>query len=201
MSDLLRALEPDGVADGGVTVVAVDGRSAGGKTTLAQRVAQAHGAAAVVHTDDVAWNHSFFGWADVLRANVLEPARAGEPVAYRPPAWDVHDRPGSIDVPAATRLLVVEGVGSSRRALADVIDAAVWVQSDVVEARRRGIARDIELGRTPDAAVEFWDRWDAEEQAFLTADRPWERADVIACGTPQLAGVPCDAVAEVLVGG
>lgn len=193
--DLLGSL-----ADGadGLVVVAVDGRSAGGKTTLAQRLAAAHPVAALVHTDDVAWNHSFFGWDDMLRRSVLEPARRGQPVSFRPPAWDEHERPGAIEVPAGTRLLVVEGVGSSRRALADVVDVAVWVQSDVGEARRRGIERDVQLGRTPDAAVEFWDRWDAEEVAFLAADRPWERADVVACGTPALAGVPV-AATEVLV--
>lgn len=181
-----------------LVVVAVDGRSAGGKTTLAQRLVDGQPQAALVHTDDVAWNHSFFGWDDVLRRGVLEPARNGEPVSFRPPAWDAHERPGAIEVPEGTRLLVVEGVGSSRQALAGLVDASVWVQSDVVEARRRGIERDIELGRTPDAAVEFWDRWDAEEVAFLAADRPWERADVIACGTPELTGVP-HSPTEVLV--
>ena len=179
-------------------VVAVDGRSAGGKTTLAQRLVATHPQAALVHTDDVAWNHSFFGWDDVLRRGVLEPVRRGEQVSFRPPAWDAHERSGAIEVPPRTQLLVVEGVGSSRQALADFVDASVWVQSDVAEARRRGIARDIELGRTPDAAVEFWDRWDGEEVAFLAADRPWERADVVACGTPELAGVSV-AATEVLV--
>lgn len=199
LHDLVGSLVATAVAaPDGLVVVAVDGRSAGGKTTLARRLAAAYPAAALVHTDDVAWNHSFFGWDDVLAAGVLAPARRGEAVAFRPPPWDEHDRPGAIEVPAGTRLLVVEGVGSSRRALADVVDVAVWVQSDVVEARRRGIERDVQLGRTPDAAVEFWDRWDAEEVAFLAADRPWERADVVACGTPELAGVPV-AATEVLV--
>ena len=89
--DLLGSL-----ADGadGLVVVAVDGRSAGGKTTLAQRLAAAHPAAALVHTDDVAWNHSFFGWDDVLAAGVLAPARRGDAVTFRPPPWDEHDRPG-----------------------------------------------------------------------------------------------------------
>jgi uridine kinase len=198
VSALVGSLVDGAHAAAGLVVVAVDGRSAGGKTTLAQRLVAAHPAAALVHTDDVAWNHSFFGWDDVLAAGVLEPARRGEVVTFRPPPWEEHERPGAIEVPAGTRLLVVEGVGSSRRALADLVDASVWVQSDVVEARRRGIARDIQLGRTPAAAVDFWDRWDAEEVAFLAADRPWERADVIACGTPGLTDVPVSTT-EVLV--
>jgi len=42
-------------------VVAVDGRSSSGKTTLARRLEQAVPGATTVHTDDVAWWHSCFG--------------------------------------------------------------------------------------------------------------------------------------------
>lgn len=38
------------------------------------------------------------------------------------------------------------------------------------------------------AAESFWDEWEAEESPFLAADRPWERADAILCGTPELTG-------------
>lgn len=46
-------------------VVAIDGRSSSGKTTLAGRAANIIPATAVVHTDDIAWWHSRFGWADL----------------------------------------------------------------------------------------------------------------------------------------
>lgn len=46
-------------------VVAIDGRSSSGKTTVAERIADAIPATAVVHTDDIAWFHSRFGWADL----------------------------------------------------------------------------------------------------------------------------------------
>lgn len=180
----------------GPRIVAVDGRSASGKSSLAARMASAIGGAVTVHTDDVAWWESFFGWDALLAAGVLAPARRGESVAFRPPAWDARGREGAIVVPAATRLVLVEGVGASRRSLLPLIDAAVWVQSDEVEARRRGVARD-----GGDAAAEsFWDEWDAEEVPFLAADRPWERAAIVVCGTPQQAGHRIDAAREVLVG-
>ena len=47
-------------------VLAIDGHGASGKTTLARRLAAEHGAACVVGTDDLAWHHSFFDWADLL---------------------------------------------------------------------------------------------------------------------------------------
>ena len=177
-------------------VIAVDGHSGSGKSTVAAHLAATDATAVIVHTDDVAWWESYFGWDHLLREGVLRPARAGEAVTYRPPAWDARGREGSIDVPAGTRLLVVEGVGASRRSLTSYLDAAVWVQSDYAESNRRGIARDAELDQGPD----FWWQWMAEENPFLLDDRPWERAAVVVCGTPDLLGIDHDPAHEVLRG-
>lgn len=177
-------------------VLAVDGRSGGGKSTFSNRLAALVPGSAVVHTDDVAWWESFFGWDHLMAGGILEPVRRGEPVAYRPPAWEARGREGAIEVATGTRLLVVEGDGSSRRSLAHLLDGAVWVQSDAAEARRRGIERD----GGDWAAEEFWDEWDGEEIPFFAADRPWERADLVVCGTPHLAEPAYDAARDVLVG-
>jgi hypothetical protein len=75
-------------------VLAVDGRSSSGKTTLAGRLRDVMAGSAVVHTDDIAWWHSRFGWADLLIDGVLLPARAGQPVTFRPPQWDQRQRRG-----------------------------------------------------------------------------------------------------------
>lgn len=176
---------------GRARIVAVDGRSAGGKTTCATRLAAAVPGATVVHTDDVAWYESFFDWASLLRDGVLEPVRAERAVAYRPPAWDSRGRDRAIEVPAGCPLLVVEGVGASRRELSDRFDLRLWVQSDRVEAHRRGIVRD---GGPSHQA--FWDEWEAEEVPFLAADRPWERAGLIVAGSPAL---PYDPATELVV--
>ena len=175
----------------GPRIVAVDGRSAGGKTTCATRLAATVPGASVVHTDDVAWYQGFFDWAGLLRDGILGPVRAGGAVAFRPPAWDARGRPGAIEVPAGCPLLVVEGVGVSRRELSELFDLRVWAQSDRVEARRRGIERDGGPEHEP-----FWAEWDAEEVPFLAADRPWERADLVVAGTPEL---PYDPATELLV--
>jgi len=163
----------------GVRVLAVDGRSGAGKTTLAGRLGGTVPGSAVVHTDDVAWFHARFDWAALMRAGVLAPARRGKPVAFRPPPWDERGRRGAVEVPAPCDLLIVEGVGAGRAELADLLDALVWVQSDAVVARERGIARD----GGDAAAVAEWDEWQGEEVPFLARDRPWERADLIVAGT------------------
>jgi hypothetical protein len=163
-------------------IVAVDGRGASGKTTLAERLRTAVPGAQVVHTDDIAWAHSRFGWDDLMRAGVLEPLHRGEFVHYRPPAWDRHDRAGHVDVSPRAPLVIIEGVGASRRELSHLIDTALWVQSDWPEAERRGLIRDGGARK----ALEGWRAWEAEELPFLAADRPWERASLIVAGTPQI---------------
>ena len=148
--------------------------------------------AAVVHTDDVAWYHAMFDWSALMSEGVLAPLRRGEAVAFRPPPWDTRGRPGAVSVPAGCPLVVVEGVGIGRRDLAAFFDALVWVQTDRALAWARGLARD---GGDP-AQEAFWHEWEAEEQPFLAADRPWDRADVVVDGAPRL---PHDPATEMVV--
>lgn len=174
-------------------VIAVDGRSASGKTTLAEALSGHVPGSVVVHTDDVAWHHSFFDWGELMREGVLEPLRGGQAVSYRPPAWENRGRSGAITVPAGCPAVFVEGVGSGRRELMPWIDALVWVQSDRDRAEEIGIARD----GGDQAARDFWVEWMAAEDEFLDEDRPWERADVIVAGNGDT--VAHDPTAEVVV--
>jgi len=106
-------------------VLAMDGRSSSGKTTLAGRIHDAVPGSAVVHTDDIAWYHSRFGWVDLLVDGILTPARGGGAVDFQPPCWPEHGRGGSINVPACCPLLIIEGVGAGRREAAHLTDALV----------------------------------------------------------------------------
>jgi hypothetical protein len=190
----LMRLGHDRGADHRPVVLAIDGRSSGGKTTLAGRLQSAVAGSAIVHTDDVAWWYSRFGWAELLINGVLIPARSGRPVSYRPPPWNERNRSGAIEVPADCPLLIVEGVGAARREFADLIHAAIWVQSDERETERRNLAR---VGQPDGLPTEQDHReWMAEEIPFQAGQRPWERADLIACGTPQ---IPFDPATELVI--
>jgi len=190
-------IEAAGTPVGRPRIIAVDGRGGGGKTALAERLHWAMRPAAVVHSDDVAWAHSRFGWDDLMIAGVLEPLRSGEPVQYRPPGWDRDAREGHVDVAADASTVIIEGVGVARRGLARLVDVVVWVQSDFGEAKRRGMTRDMdELGRDEGEAVRLWDEWAAEEVPFLQRDQPWQRAHFIV-GTA--SSLPHDAETEVVV--
>jgi hypothetical protein len=173
-------------------IVAVDGRSASGKTTLAERLRTAIPDAEVVHTDDIAWWQSRFGWDDLMIDGVLEPLHRGHSVHYQPPAWASRGRAGHIDVSARASVVIVEGVGAARREMTDLLDAAVWVQSDAREAERRESLRN----GGDAAAMEQTRGWMTEEIPFLAADRPWERATLIVAGTP---GIAHDPVGEVVI--
>ena len=97
-------------------VVGIDGHSGSGKTTLARGLAALDGATAVVHTDDLAWHHSFFGWGQLLIDHVLVPLQRGQtPISYRPPGWVARGRPGSVSIPAGATAVLVEGVGACQR--------------------------------------------------------------------------------------
>ena len=170
-----------GARDGRPAVLAVDGRSASGKSTLAGRLAAAIPGAVVVHTDDIAWWHAVFDWVDLLVDGVLAPAHRGEAVSYRPPKWDERGRPGAVEVPAGSRLVIVEGVGAGRRELAGWLDGIVWVGTDPAVSARRDAAR-IAAGETDRATFEAWM---AEEVPFVADQRTWERAFAVVDG-----GVP-----------
>jgi hypothetical protein len=175
-------------------VLAVDGRSSSGKTTLAARMRETVAGSAVVHTDDIAWWHSRFGWADLLVEGILMPAHRGQAVAFRPPRWAEHGRKGSIEVPAGCPVLIIEGVGAGRSEASHLIDALVWVQSDQRETERRNLARVGQPGESQ--SVQHLREWMAEETAFIAAQRTWERADLVVAGTPEIS---CDRRTDIVI--
>lgn len=138
-------------------LVAVDGRGAAGKTTFAGRLAVALGAPRV-HTDDV---HARVGhpWWPALEADVLAPLTTGGP-----------------------EVLIIEGVSSSRRAIADRLAYGIWLHVPAVPRLARGIERD---GSAAD-----WSPYEAEENAFFAADPAPDRADLVVDGAPALPHDP-----------
>ncbi|MFJ6379566.1 uridine kinase [Kitasatospora sp. NPDC092039] len=156
----LRALPP---SCGPVRLVAVDGHAGSGKTTFAGRLAAALGGAPVVHLDDLATHREPFGWTGRLREQVLEPLAAGRDAEYRVYDWTLRRFAGTAAVPAAP-VVLVEGVGSGRRAVRPWLARVIWMELDAASARRRGEERD-----GPELA-EFWAGWARAESAHFAAD-------------------------------
>lgn len=168
---------PGDLPSGRPLLIGIDGHSGAGKSTLASALAtNAPVKAAVLHTDDVAWHHSFFDWYGPLIEHVLTPLRHGRvPLRYRPRAWIDRDRPGAITVPTGAEAVLVEGVGVGRRELRPYLDALIWVSVSADEGRRRVTARGVDT-------EEFIDDWMNQENALFAEHRPWEIADLVVCG-------------------
>jgi uridine kinase len=164
------------------TILAVDGCSASGKTTFAARLARALNAL-IVHSDDVAWHHSFFDWWPLMLEQVIVPFHAGQAIDWKPEAWIMQGREGSIQVPQSS-ILILEGVGVTRRELSEQVDVPIWVETDVNVAEMRGLERD-----GPDGH-DFWFEWQSHERPFLERDQPWTRAKMIIDGVPSLEHDP-----------
>jgi hypothetical protein len=202
LADAVTKRGPDRSSPARPAVVAVDGRSNNGKTTVAARIGEMVPGAVVIHTDDIAFEHSRFGWADLLIDGILLPVHQGRAVSYRPPKWDEHGREGSLEVPADCPLLIIEGDGAGRREVTHLVDTLIWVQADEREVARRSAARAANppaadlANKAADGSPFDEEGWMAEEIPFNAAQRTWERADIIVCGTPE---IPHDASTEIVV--
>ncbi|QIK73964.1 hypothetical protein G7070_12770 [Propioniciclava coleopterorum] len=157
---------------GATLVVAIDGPSGAGKTTLAQDVVALLGCP-VVHMDDLypGWDGLREGVA-LLVSEVLEPLAAGRAARYR--VWDwAGRRRGETRVLETPPVLVIEGCGASVGEAARYAAVRVWVDAPREIRRARGLARDGEAYRP------FWERWAAQEDALFAADATRARADLV----------------------
>lgn len=187
LSEVVRRLRKPA---GRPLLVAIDGRGGAGKSTLAERLRGPK--SAVVHTDDVAWNHAYFDWGGLMAEHIIKPLRRGEAVEFRPPAWVEHHRPGAIRVAAGLDVVWIEGTGIIRDELAAWLDASIWVQGDLDEQERRLVARDGDSAEQRRHVA----AWLAEELPFMLREQPWRKADLIVAGTTEL---PHDRDSEIVI--
>lgn len=165
---------------GSTRLVAVDGPSGAGKTTLAEALAIRLGAP-VVHMDDL-----YPGW-DGLRESrlrlsewVVDPLRDGRPPRYRRWDWASSEYGEWVQV-EPSGVVVLEGCGSGALDTADALSLLVWVEAEEGVRRERGLRRD-------PGYVDFWDRWGRQEREVFAQDRTRERADVVVDTTPGAPG-------------
>ena len=169
----LRALTP---SCGPVRLVAVDGHAGSGKTTFAGALAESLGGAPVVHLDDLATHEQLFDWTSRLKAEVLDPLSRGTTARHRVYDWTARRFDGTREIPPAP-VVLVEGVGSGRRALRPFLAQLIWMDVPAAVARARGEARD-----GPELAG-FWRTWAPAEAAHFAADPSRPSAEVVAQGT------------------
>jgi uridine kinase len=170
-------------------LVAVDGRSGVGKSTLAACVAARVGAT-VVESDDFYAGGTDAEWAQRtaehkaaacidwrrLRVDALDPLLAGRTAVWRPfnfatgvglAAHTVRRAPAAV--------IILDGVYSARPELSDLVDLAVLVESrDDLVRRRRLIARE------GTSFMDAWHAlWDEAEDHYFTHVRPRASFDLV----------------------
>lgn len=157
--------------------ILIDGRSGSGKTELARALVSAWPEAQLVRLDAL-----YPGWDGLEAGSAAVPQVLTE---HRWREWDwVRSKPGGWRELDPAHPVIVEGVAALSRASRPLADLAVWVEfADDAERKRRALART----HDGDYAAN-WERWAAQEEAFLARERPRELADLIDDGTDAAAG-------------
>jgi Cytidylate kinase len=171
--ELLAARLRSAPARAGATrVLAIDGRSGSGKSSLARALAERLEAAPVVSLEDLygGWDGLERGVA-LLRESVFEPLAQG--LAASVPRYDwlaeSWSEPWTLAPPP---VLIVEGAGAGAGALARFTSLLVWLELGASRRRERALAREYGELYAPQ-----WERWARQEDAYLERERPRERAD------------------------
>jgi uridine kinase len=164
---------------GSTRVIAIDGRSGSGKTSLAAELSREL-TVPVVTLEDL-----YGGWdglergIDLLVSAVLAPVAAGR--AARVPRYDwVAGEWGEAWVLEPPDVLIVEGVGAAAGRAARYESRLVWMEAAAPVRKKRALDRDGETFAT------HWDRWAAQEDALLARECTPERADLVIDGVTGL---------------
>jgi para-aminobenzoate synthetase len=166
-------------------LLAVDGRSGAGKTSLALELAallRPHLDVEVFHLDSI-----YPGWGgldaalDTYAAEVVAPLAAGRTAHWNWWDWE-NDRPGPADSTRPADVVILEGVGAGAGAARPALDALAWVELPA------GARRDRALDRDGETFAPHWDRWAAQEDAYLARDDPAVRAAITVDSTAGTTG-------------
>jgi hypothetical protein len=160
---------------GATRVLAIDGRSSAGKSTLAETLS------ARMDVPCVSLEALYGGWDGLLAgierlvADVLEPLAGGRAAVVPRYDW-LAERwlaPRTLQPPP---LLIIEGAGAGALAVAPYVGVLAWLELPEEIRWRRAMERDGSIYGG------HWEMWRAQEDEYLGADRTPERAGVILAG-------------------
>jgi para-aminobenzoate synthetase len=156
-------------------IIAVDGRSGAGKTTLAVELAarlRVHHKVSLFHLEDIypGWNGLAAG-VERYVSTVLGPLSRGEAATWISWDWEKHyDGEPKVTLPA--EIVIVEGVGAAAAEARPLLSAVIWAESPDDVRRTRALDRD------GDTYEPYWDQWAAQEEEWLAGDDVPRHADV-----------------------
>lgn len=173
---------------GRALIVALDGRSGVGKSTLARQVAARLPDSCLIEGDDFYAGGSAAEWDarspqdkarlcmnwQRLKNEALLPLLAGQTASWHP--FNFEAGAGLAEqtrhaAPAA--VILIDGVYSGRPELADLVDLSILVEAQDAERKRRLYERE---GL---AQVEWQQRWDAGEDYYFEHIKPRDNFDLV----------------------
>ena len=170
-------------------LIGIDGCAGSGKSTLARQLRADLQDVTIVHKDDfylpsalimktaptekpIGADHD---WNRLLN-EVLAPLSQDIAGYYQRYDWD-SDRLAEWHTVPVGEIVVIEGVYTLRQELADYFDLKVWVDCPRDKRLARGIERDGEGAR------DWWEKnWMVQEDSYVAAYKPFEKADLILSG-------------------
>ncbi len=171
-----------------VTLVAIDGHSAAGKSTLADQIHASYPLSTVVRMDDFyrplapparaaldaaggyAW---YYDWQRLER-QVLQPLRVGQAGRYQKYNWSLNRLDGLWHEVQPQGVVVVEGCYALRPELRSYFALLLLVESSAARRWQRQLQRG--------DAEDWLRRWDAAERYYMQTCRPEAYADLIVAG-------------------
>lgn len=168
---VLPLLDEIASLESGVRIIAIDGRSGAGKTSLATAIAQRLDAP-ILTVDEMCPGWDGLAAVPALLAATLKPLAHGRPGRYRRYDWVKGALAEVVEV-AATPWLVVDGVGSGSRACRPWLSYLIWLEADRVLRKHRALARD------GAAFARVWDRWAQQEDQLFGRERTVAAADAV----------------------
>jgi uridine kinase len=170
-------------------LVALDGRSGTGKSTIAKKIAERLGGVEIIADDFWAggsndeWDRKSpkekaelaIDWKRI-RTEVLEPLLAGKSASWQPFDWKAgHGLSQDLLHSEPKPLIVLDGAYSTRPELQDLIDFSILVEiPDDTDRRTRLRERESE-----EYMNDWHGRWDIAEDYYFSEVRPRESFDFV----------------------
>ncbi len=174
---LLELIADSPALPSGGRIIAIDGRSGAGKTTVATALAAALDCP-ILTVDELCPGWDGLGQVPTLLAAALEPLAQGRSGHYRRYDWITGERDGNIEL-EPTAWLVVDGVGSASRLCRPSLTYVIWIEADEAHRKARALARDGAV------FAGVWDRWAVQESALFEQEQTAAAADAVLTEDPQ----------------
>ena len=153
-------------------IVAIDGRSGAGKTTLAgkleKELREEGTAVAAIEVESFigGWNGLIDG-VETVAAQILEPVRSRGRATARTWDWNRGAWAEEVRIPPSgpVGVLILTGCGAASAPCRPFVDLAVWVELDEERRRERVARREGDPGR-------WWRMWAEQEDLLPRSGKP-----------------------------